>query len=173
MKMSPYGPAVLRLALGAVFAAHGAQKLFSIWGGGGPSRTAAFFSSLGLDRWLEPLFTAAGLDAPVAALTLAVFIGTLEFAGGLLLLIGLATRWVAALLALEMGVAAFTVHLPHGFFMNWTVAPGIGHGVEMVLVLIGALVCLLFTGAGTLSVDDRRRASAEAAAFGRARRSKL
>jgi putative oxidoreductase len=168
-----YGPAVLRLSLGAVFAAHGAQKLFNVWGAGGPAQTAAFFSSLGLDRWLVPLFTAVGFDAGLAALTLAVFVGTLEFAGGLLLMVGLVTRWVAALLAIEMGVAAYAVDLPHGFFMNWTVAPGVGHGVEMTLVVVGALVCLLFTGAGALSIDGRREASAEAAAFGRARRSKL
>lgn len=173
MKMFSYGPAVLRLALGVVFAAHGAQKLFSLGGGGGPSQTAAFFSSLGLDRWLVPVFTAGGLDASLAALTLALFVGTLEFAGGLLLLVGLATRWVAALLAIEMGVATFKAHLPHGFFLNWAVAPGVGHGVEMTLVLTGALVCLLFTGAGALSIDDRRQASKEAAAFGRARRSRL
>ena len=46
--MQPYGPPVLRLALGAVFMAHGAQKLFGVWGGGGPEGTAAFFGQVGL-----------------------------------------------------------------------------------------------------------------------------
>jgi putative oxidoreductase len=168
-----YGPAVLRLALGAVFAAHGAQKLFGVLGRGGLARTAEYFSSLALDRPLAAVVTAVGLDASAAALSLAVVVGVLEFVGGLLLLPGLATRWVAALLTVEMLVAAFTVHLPHGFFMNWASTPGVGHGVEMSLALIGGLVCLLFTGAGAWSIDDWRQASAEAAAAGRARRSKL
>ncbi len=46
--MSAFGPAALRLAVGVVFAAHGAQKLFGLWGGGGLSGTAAFFAQLGL-----------------------------------------------------------------------------------------------------------------------------
>ena len=173
MKLFLYGPAVLRLALGAVFAAHGAQKLFGVWGRGGLANTAADFSSLGLDRPIATAFTAVGLEASTAAFSLAVLVGGLEFVGGLLLLPGLATRWVAVLLTIEMLVAAFTAHLPHGFFMNWAVTPGVGHGVEMALVVIGGLVCLLFTGAGAWSIDDWRQTSAESAAAGRARRSKL
>ena len=42
--MQAYGPAVLRLVVGAVFAAHGAQKLFGLWGGGGLAGTVAFFA---------------------------------------------------------------------------------------------------------------------------------
>ena len=174
MKLFAYGPAILRLALAAVFAAHGAQKLFGVWGGGGVAETATFFRAIGLDRPLAPAFEAIGIDPAAASSLLAILVAGLEFGGGLLLLLGFLTRWVAVLLALEMGVAAYAVHLPHGFFLNWANAPGLGHGVEMSLALIGGLVCLIFTGAGALSIDGWRQASEEEAALGRARlRSKV
>lgn len=167
--MAHYGPAVLRAALGVVFAAHGSRKLFGLWGGGGLPQTAASLSAIGADRWVASAFGSLGLDPGQGAMALAVAVALLEFTGGLLLLSGFATRWVSALLVIETGVAALKVHLPHGFFLNWTNAPGAGHGVEMALVLAGGLVCLLLTGAGALSIDARREASAEAAARGRAR----
>ena len=43
--MQPYGPAVLRLAVGSVFVAHGAQKLFGVWGGGGMGALPRFSRS--------------------------------------------------------------------------------------------------------------------------------
>ncbi len=174
MKIFAYGPAVLRLALGAVFAAHGARKLFGAWGGEGLRATASYFSTIGIDAPLTHAFEAMHLGPGLAALTLAASVAVLEFGGGLLLLPGILTRWVSALLAIEMGVAAYVVHLKHGFFMNWGNAAGVGQGVEMNLVLVGALTCLIFTGAGALSVDGWRQASREEAAFGRARiRSKV
>jgi putative oxidoreductase len=160
MTLFAYGPAVLRLALAAVFAAHGAQKLFGGWAGGGLRETARAFAATGIDRPLVAAFEAATLDPDGAAILLAGFLGVLEFAGGLLLVPGFLTRWVAAALAIEVGV--------------WTVAPGVGHGVEMDLVLIGGLICLLFTGPGALSIDEWRAESREEAALGRARlRSKV
>ena len=45
---------VLRLAVGAVFVAHGAQKLFGLWGGGGLTGTAAFFAAARADARLPP-----------------------------------------------------------------------------------------------------------------------
>ena len=70
--MRPYGPATLRLCVGAVFLAHGAQKLFSLWNGPGLAGTAAFFTSLGLPY----------------AYPLAILVGFTEFAGGALLIVG-------------------------------------------------------------------------------------
>ena len=151
--MESYGPAVLRLTVGVMFVAHGMQKLFAMWGGGGLRGTAAYFGELGL--------------AP--AFPLAVLAGVTEFAGGIMLIAGLFTRSAAAALAAVMAVALWAAHVPHGFFINWALIPGQGHGVEFHLVALGALACLVLTGAGALSVDHARARSAEADAAGRAR----
>ncbi len=151
--MQPYGPAVLRLSIGSVFLAHGAQKLFGVWGGGGIGGTAAFFAQLGL--------------AP--ALPLALLVGGVEFIGGIMLLLGALTRATALVLALDMAVAIWKVHFLNGFFLNWNMVRGQGHGFEFNLSLAGALVALALTGPGVLSVDGWRSRSAEMRAYGRAR----
>ncbi len=151
--MLPYGPAVLRLAVGAVFIAHGAQKLFGVWGGGGPGGTAAFFTQIGL----------------TPAYPLALAAGVAELIGGLMLVIGAYTFVAALALLADMAVAVWKVHAPHGFFINWGLVPDRGHGYEFNLVLGAALVALMLTGAGAFSVDRRRASSAEAEAAGRAR----
>jgi putative oxidoreductase len=147
-----FGPAVLRFVVGLVFAAHGAQKLFGL-GGGGLTGTAAFFAQLGLSP----------------AYPLALLVGLAEFFGGLLLVAGAFMRIAAAVLMMEMLVAIWTVHLANGFFLNWTIAAGLGHGYEYTLTLVGALVSLMLTGAGALSIDGYRARTAEAEAAGRAR----
>jgi putative oxidoreductase len=147
-----FGPTVLRLAVGAVFAAHGAQKLFGLWGGG-LTGTAAFFAQLGL----------------TPAYPLALLVGIVELGGGLLLMAGAFTLVASAVLTVNMVVAVWTVHLSNGFFLNWTMTPGQGHGYEFNLVLIATLVSLMLTGPGALSVDRRRARAAETQAFGRAR----
>jgi putative oxidoreductase len=147
------GPAILRLALSAVFIGHGAEKLFDLWGGGGLAATAAFLASLGL----QP----AG--------PLALVLGVVELAGGLLLLAGAYTRWVAPLLALDLLAVAWKAYLFNGFFLNLDAAPGVGHGFEYQLVLVAALVCLMITGPGAFSVDGWRRRAREAAEAGLAR----
>ena len=151
--MQRYGPAVLRLVVGAVFVAHGAQKLFGLWGGGGPVGTAAFLSQLGL----------------TPAYPLALLVGFVEFGGGLLLISGAFTYLAAVLLAIEMAIAAWKVHLANGFFMNWALTAGHGHGYEFNLTLIGVLVSLSLTGPGAFSIDGRRARAAEYEAYGRAR----
>jgi putative oxidoreductase len=143
--MQAYGPVVLRLAVGAVFVAHGAQKLFGVWGGGGLTGTAGFFTQLGL----------------TPAFPLAVLVGVVEFVGGLMLVAGALTLLAALALAIDMAVAIWKVHLANGFFL-----PG---GYEFSLTLIGVLVALMLTGPGAFSVDGRRARSAEAEAYGRAR----
>ncbi len=151
--MQAYGPAVLRVTVGAVFVAHGAQKLFGVWGGGGLSGTANYFTQLGL----SPAFP------------LALIVALVECVGGLLLILGAFTLLAAAALAIDMGVAIWKVHLAHGFFLNWAGVPTQGHGSEFAVLMIGALVSLMLTGAGAFSIDGRRARSAEAEAYGRAR----
>ena len=151
--MALFGPTVLRLAIGVVFAAHGAQKLFGVWGGGGLTGTAAFFAQVGLSP----------------AYPLALVVGLVELGGGLLLIGGAFTLITAAALTVNMLVAVWTVHFSSGFFLNWTIAPGQGHGYEFNLALIGALVSLMLTGPGAMSIDRHRARAAETQAFGRAR----
>lgn len=148
-----YGPTVLRLAVGLVFMAHGGQKLFGLWGGGGLERTATYFAGLGL----EP------------SLPMALAAGTLEFAGGILLVLGAFTLLASLVLALEMGIAIWMADLATGFFINWSLAPGVAHGYEFNLTLIAALICLMLAGPGALSLDARRASHAAAEAAGRAR----
>src|SRR5665647_264366 len=98
--MYPYGPAVLCLAVGTIFVAHGAQMLLGVWGGPGLSGTAAFMGQLGL-----------GPGLPLALLA-----GIVELVGGVMLILGALTLLVALALAVIMGVAIFKVHLAAGFF---------------------------------------------------------
>lgn len=151
--MESFGPVVLRVMVGAMFVAHGMQKLFGAFGGGGLEGTAGYFESIGL--------------APGFAL--AVVVGVIEFAGGLMLIAGALTRYAAVALVAVMLGAIWKVHLANGFFMNWAVTAGRGHGVEYSLVIIAALLCLVLTGPGAFSVEHSRLRSAEADAAGRAR----
>lgn len=151
--MQAYGPAVLRLGLGAIFIAHGAQKLFGIWGGGGIAGTTAFFEQLGL--W--------------PALPLAVLVGGVEFVGGLMLVLGALTPIAALALAVTSAVAIWKVHAAHGFFLNWSLAPAAGYGYEFHVALLAGLLCLALAGPGALSIDSHRAHSAELSAAGRAR----
>jgi putative oxidoreductase len=151
--LQAFGPAVLRLGFGAIFVAHGAQKLFGVWGGAGLSGTAAFFEQLGLGP----------------AMPLAVLVGVVEFIGGLMLLAGALTVIAALVLVLDMVVAIWKVHATHGFFLDWSRAPDAGFGYEFPLALVAGLLCLALTGPGALSVDGQRAATAEAEAAGRAR----
>jgi putative oxidoreductase len=152
------GLLVLRLALAAVFVAHGGNKLFGLFGDpgigpGGLSTTAAFFGAVGL----SPSFPLAVADA------------ILELVGGTLLLVGFLTRWVSIALAISMGIAIWKVHAEWGFFLNWMAAPNRGDGMEFSIVLIAALICLALSGGGEASVDGILQSSAARDAAGRAR----
>lgn len=125
-----WGALALRVPVGIIFAAHGAQKLFGWFGGYGLQGTGAWMDSIGL--------------AP--GVLMAFLAGAAEFFGGLALILGLLTRPAAAALAFAMLIAIFSVHFQHGFFMS-------NNGYEFALTLLAASVSLLFSGAGKVSVD--------------------
>lgn len=124
----------LRLVLGVVFFAHGAQKLLGWFGGYGFHGTIGFFGHV-------------GIPAPVALLIICT-----EFFGGLGLIVGLLTRIAALGIGVEMIGAIFLVHLPNGFFMNWYGTQK-GEGFEYHLLAIAIAGALLLRGAGKFSVD--------------------
>lgn len=120
----------LRLPLGIIFAAHGAQKLFGWFGGYGLQGTGQWMESIGL-----------GPGVLMAALS-----GSAEFFGGLALILGLLIRPAALVLAVTMLVAIFTVHISNGLFMS-------NNGYEFGLALLAGTVSLLISGGGRASID--------------------
>ena len=124
------GALVLRVPVGVIFAAHGAQKLFGWFGGYGLDGTGQFFASVGL--------------AP--GYLMALLAGLVECLGGLALVAGLLVRPAAAALAGAMLVAVFAVHWSKGFFAS-------NGGYEYALALFAASLALVFSGAGRWSVD--------------------
>jgi putative oxidoreductase len=124
----------LRVVLGVVFFAHGAQKMLGWFGGFGFHATMGFFTHM-------------GMPAPVAFLIICT-----EFFGGLGLLVGLLTRIASLGIAGLMIGAIFMVHLPNGFFMNW-MGTQKGEGFEYHLLAIAIAATLLLRGAGAFSVD--------------------
>lgn len=125
---------ILRMVLGVVFFAHGAQKMLGWFGGYGFHGTMGFFEHL-------------GMPAPVAFLIICT-----EFFGGLGLIVGLLTRIPALGIGVEMIGAVLMVHLPNGFFMNWT-GNQKGEGFEYHLLVIAIAVTLLIRGGGAFSAD--------------------
>src|SRR3954464_5250860 len=116
---------VVRVIVGIIFAAHGAQKLFGAFGGPG------------LADMVQPPPNGMGL------LGYPVTIG--EFFGGLGLVVGFLTRFSAASLIVIMLGAIGLVHGQHGFFLS-------ARGVEYNLALIGLLVPTLIAGPGRFAV---------------------
>ncbi|MET8243299.1 DoxX family membrane protein [Streptomyces sp. NPDC005202] len=123
------GLLLLRLGTGGVLAAHGAQKLFGWFGGGGIEGTGQFMESVGYGP---------GKASAMAA-------GLAEAGGGLLLALGLATPAAGAAAAGAMAGAA-AVHAPNGFFAQ---NGGYEYAASLGLTSAG----LAITGPGRLSLD--------------------
>jgi putative oxidoreductase len=125
-----FGPLALRIPVGIIFVAHGAQKLFGAFGGYGLEGTGQWMASIGL--------------APGYAM--ALLAGGAEFFGGLALVLGLLVRPAAAALAFAMAVAILAVHIGKGLFVS-------NNGYEYGLALLAVAVALLISGAGRVSID--------------------
>lgn len=124
-------PLALRIPAGIIFMAHGAQKLFGWFGGGGLAGTSQWMSSIGI----EPGYL------------MALLAGGTEFFGGLALLLGLLIRPAAVGLAITMLMAIFNVHIANGLFMS-------NNGYEFTLSLLAISIALAISGAGSVSLDQ-------------------
>jgi putative oxidoreductase len=124
------GLLLIRVVLGAIMAAHGAQKLFGWFGGHGLAGTGSWLESIG--------FRPARLYAAV--------VGLAEFGGGALLAFGLLTPLGAAAVAGVMLVAIATVHWSNGFFNT-------SGGYEFNLLIAAVAIALAITGPGEISID--------------------
>jgi putative oxidoreductase len=131
-RFQPWGVLLLRLVLGVAMVVHGYPKVIPAGGFHGGNTTAAldhyvhFIATLGLPPWL----------AYVSAFT--------EFAGGILLIVGLLTRFVSFLAATNMlfAIAAVTIH--HGYSAS-----------EYPLSLFAIALMLLFAGPGKAAFDRK------------------
>jgi putative oxidoreductase len=127
---------IVRMVLGVVFFAHGAQKALGWFGGAGLQSTVRVFR--------EQL----QIPAPLALLSVAA-----EFLGGLGLIVGLLSRVAALGIAAVMIVALVAVHGKFGFFMNWY-GEKKGHGIEYHLLVLALALLVMIKGAGDLSLDQ-------------------
>ena len=122
-RLKPLGLLALRLGVAAIFLSTGYDKLF-----GAPGKWLAWFPRQGFPSYF------------------AYIAGSLELFGAVLLVLGLLTRVVGLLLAIQMGIAVWKVSLPHSGIYNVE-----GYGLPLML---GAACFALFTlGGGILSVD--------------------
>jgi putative oxidoreductase len=132
---------ILRLALGAVFFAHGSQKVLGWFGGFGLRGTFGFFTQQ------------MHIPAPFAALAIAA-----EFLGGIGLIVGFLGRVAAFGIACNMAVAIALVHRHFGLFANWSGTQK-GEGIEYHVLALALCLAIMIRGSGALSID--RSASRE------------
>lgn len=125
---------VARIALGIVILPHGLQKLAGAFGGYGFSATIGYFTSTGI---------------PVI---IAFLIIMAESFGSLGLITGFLSRFSAFGISLVMLGATFLVHLPNGFFMNWS-GQQQGEGFEFHILALGLALLVMIFGGGKWSID--------------------
>lgn len=124
-----------RVALGAILLPHGLQK------------TAGWFGGYGFDGTMAYFTDALGVPAPLAVLVILA-----ESLGAIALIAGAGTRIAAFGVVATMLGAIFMVHLPHGFFMNWSGAQA-GEGIELHLLAIALAIPLVISGGGAYALD--------------------
>lgn len=124
---APWGIALLRVVAGIIFLMHGQQKMFEFGIGG-----------------VTGMMTGLGVPAPGL---MAVIVTLVELVGGIALILGAFTRIAALLVAIDVLVAFFLVHMPNGFFAS-------NGGVELVLILATVGVTLVLTGPGAMALDS-------------------
>ena len=130
--MSGWASIALRLGLGIMFAAHGLQKAFGLFGGSGIQGFSALLSNLG---FVPPVFWA--------------YVATyVELIGGVCLITGLGTRIASGLLFILIVVAGVAVHLKNGFFL-------MNGGIEYTFIIACACIALMFLGSGKLSINKK------------------
>ena len=119
---------LLRAILGIIFIYHGYAKLFVP---GGFKGTVGFL-------------TAIKIPLPLYA---SLLISLVEFVGGILLIIGLLSRWASVLLFIEMLVALFKVHLKQGLIISQQ-----AYGYEFIILILAALAVIITNGPGSFSI---------------------
>lgn len=126
-KWGAFAPFFLRVITGAIFVAHGWAKYTNPEGLSG---TAGFLGVL-------------GFPAPEV---FAVLLIVAELGGGILLILGAWTHWIAKILAFVAVIAFLTVHLKQGW-----------GGSEFILLILASSVSLMITGAGKWSLDHKMK----------------
>lgn len=132
-----FTPLIIRLTLGCILFAHGAQKMLGWFGGYGFSSTMQYFTGAGHMHYIT-----------------ALFVILIEFFGALMLIFGVLTR-IAALgvFGLFIGII-YNVAFSNGFFMNWG-GDKKGEGIEYHLLVLGMALALILAGAGSFSIDRK------------------
>lgn len=125
-RLQPLALLILRLVLGVIMVAHGYPKV-----AGGLSHHVQTVSGLGLPGWL------------------AYFSAAAEFLGGILILLGLLTRFASFAVLINMSVAIWKVHWKNGLLGD--------KGYQFPLALAAIAFALIFFGAGPMALDAIRR----------------
>jgi putative oxidoreductase len=135
LRLAPYGALLLRISMGVLFILHGVYLKAMVFGMAGAGK---FFASLGLPEWF------------------AWVVMLYETIGGLMLILGIGTRWVAVFLGLHLLAAAYLGHAANGW--NFTNKGG-GYEFPVFWSIACFALALIGSGANALRPDAGLRAS--------------
>jgi putative oxidoreductase len=127
---------IIRITLGSVIFAHGAQKLFGWFGGFGFEGTMGYFTGT------------VGLPYIVGLL---VILG--ESLGAISLILGLFGRFMGFSIFIIMFGALYFDHAQNGFYMNWFGNRPGGEGYEFDLLTFALSLSIMINGSGVFSLD--------------------